>query len=260
LLKEIQVVFPGTLRGVSAAWASRGKMVRAIIAAEPEPIEVDLERTALVIIDMQRDFLERGGFGETLGNDVSLLAAAVAPCRAVLDAARGIGLRVIHTREGHLPDLSDAPPAKLERGNPSLRIGAPGPMGRILIRGEPGHDIVPELYPQPGEHVVDKPGKGAFYRTDLDLILNDDGIEYLLVCGVTTEVCVNTTVREANDRGYRCIVLSDCCASYFPHFHAAGIEMIKAQGGIFGWVSTSKSVLAAVSGVVEPEAAGHGRA
>jgi nicotinamidase-related amidase len=157
---------------------------------------------------------------------------------------------VIHTREGHLPDLSDAPKAKVERGTPSLRIGAPGPMGRILIRGEPGHDIIPELYPAPGEAVIDKPGKGAFYNTEMGSLLQARGIENLLVCGVTTEVCVNTTVREANDRGYRCIVLSDCCASYFPEFHAAGLAMVKAQGGIFGWVSASDRVLAAFQ--IEP--------
>ncbi|MDC5629948.1 cysteine hydrolase, partial [Acinetobacter baumannii] len=159
-------------------------------------------KTALVIIDMQRDFLEPGGFGETLGNDVSQLTRAVKPCGDVLAAFRGAGLLVIHTREGHLPDLSDAPPAKIERGAPSLRIGDPGPMGRILIRGEAGHDIVPPLYPLKGEIVIDKPGKGAFYATELGEILKQHGIENLLVCGVTTEVCVNTTVREANDRGY----------------------------------------------------------
>jgi biuret amidohydrolase len=174
------------------------------------------------------------------------------PCRRVLDAVRERGLLVIHTREGHLPDLSDAPPAKLERGHPSLRIGAPGPMGRILIRGEPGHDIIPELYPIADELVVDKPGKGAFYHTDMELLLEDRGIDNLLVCGVTTEVCVNTSVREANDRGYRCVVLSDCCASYFPEFHAAGIAMIKAQGGIFGWVSNSQHVLAALKATKQP--------
>jgi nicotinamidase-related amidase len=218
-----------------------------VIAAEPEPIAVDLDRTALIIIDMQRDFLEPGGFGETLGNDVSRLAAAVGPCRAVLDAARKRGMLVIHTREGHRPDLSDAPPAKVERGHPNLRIGAPGPMGRILIRGEPGHDIIPALYPVAGEPVIDKPGKGAFYATDLGRLLADKRIDNLLVCGVTTEVCVNTTVREANDRGYRCIVLADCCASYFPEFHASGLAMIKAQGGIFGWVAESKPVVAALA-------------
>jgi nicotinamidase-related amidase len=221
-------------------------MPSVTIEAEPGPIAVDLDATALIIIDMQRDFLEPGGFGETLGNDVSRLMAAVGPCRAVLEAARRRGMLVIHTREGHRPDLSDAPPAKLERGTPSLRIGAPGPMGRVLVRGEPGHDIVPALYPVAGEPVIDKPGKGAFYQTELELMLRNRGIENLLVCGVTTEVCVNTTVREANDRGYRCIVLADCCASYFPQFHEAGLAMIKAQGGIFGWVSASKPVLAAL--------------
>ncbi|MES2750703.1 MAG: isochorismatase family cysteine hydrolase [Pseudomonadota bacterium] len=217
------------------------------IAAEPAPIDVDWVSTALVIIDMQRDFMEPGGFGETLGNDVSQLARAVKPCAAVLDAARSTGLLVVHTREGHKPDLSDAPPAKIERGAPSLRIGDPGPMGRILIRGEAGHDIIPALYPIDGEIVIDKPGKGAFYATSLDDILKQHKIETLLVCGVTTEVCVNTTVREANDRGYRCVVLADCCASYFPEFHEMGLKMIKAQGGIFGWVSHSQAVLDAIA-------------
>jgi nicotinamidase-related amidase len=216
------------------------------ILAEPEPVTIDLGRTALVIIDMQRDFLEPGGFGAALGNDVLRLKAAVPPIRSVLDAARCAGMLVIHTREGHRPDLSDAPPLKVERGDPKMRIGAPGPMGRILIRGEPGHDIIPELAPAVGEPVIDKPGKGAFYQTDLELMLKNRSIETLLMCGVTTEVCVNTTVREANDRGFRCIVLSDCCASYFPEFHTAGLAMIKAQGGIFGSVSTSAQALVAL--------------
>ena len=217
------------------------------VDAEPYEFAFEPARTALVIIDMQRDFLEPGGFGESLGNDVSQLRPAVDALIPVLAAARSAGMTVIHTREGHLPDLSDCPPAKLNRGEPSQRIGAPGPMGRILIRGEPGHDIIPELYPVPGEPVIDKPGKGAFYQTDLELMLKNREIDTLLVCGVTTEVCVNTTVREANDRGFRCIVLSDCCASYFPEFHAAGLAMIKAQGGIFGWVSDSAAVLRALS-------------
>jgi nicotinamidase-related amidase len=217
------------------------------VDAEPEPISIDVDRSAVIIIDMQRDFLEPAGFGESLGNDVSLLGAAVKPCKALLDGARRAGMLVIHTREGHRPDMADAPKAKVERGDPSLRIGAPGPMGRILIRGEPGHDIVPELYPQPGEPVVDKPGKGAFYATDLHSILQNRGIENLIVCGVTTEVCVHTTVREANDRGYRCIVPGDCCGSYIPEFHEVGLRMIKAQGGIFGWVSDSARVLAALA-------------
>jgi nicotinamidase-related amidase len=216
------------------------------IEAEPSALVVELDRAALIIIDMQRDFLEPGGFGETLGNDVSRLQAAVAPLRQVLAAARASGMLVIHTREGHRPDLSDAPKHKVERGEPSLRIGAQGPMGRILVRGEPGHDIIPELAPAPGEPVIDKPGKGAFYRTDLELMLKNREIDTLLVGGVTTEVCVNTTVREANDRGFRCIVMSDCCASYFPEFHQAGLAMIKAQGGIFGWVTASPHLLAAM--------------
>jgi nicotinamidase-related amidase len=217
------------------------------VAAEPAPIDVDLTSTALLIIDMQRDFMEPGGFGETLGNDVSQLARAVAPIAALLAAARGNGMTVIHTREGHLPDLSDAPPAKIERGAPSLRIGDPGPMGRVLIRGEAGHDIIPELYPVEGEIVIDKPGKGAFYATTLGADLKAREIDTLLVCGVTTEVCVNTTVREANDRGYRCIVIADGCASYFPEFHEMGLKMIKAQGGIFGWVTDSAVVIDAIN-------------
>lgn len=221
-------------------------MTTRIIDAQPEPISVDLARTALLLIDMQRDFLEPGGFGETLGNDVSRLARAVEPCRKLLAAARRRQLLVVHTREGHRPDLSDAHPSKLERGSPSLRIGDPGPMGRILIRGEPGHDIIPELYPVAGEPIVDKPGKGAFYATDLETILHGRRIENLIVCGVTTEVCVHTTVREANDRGYRCIVPSDCCASYFPEFHEVALRMVWAQGGIFGWVSDSSRVAAAL--------------
>ncbi len=217
------------------------------IEAEPYPLQIDISRSALVIIDMQRDFLEPGGFGAALGNDVSLLKAAVEPIGNVLKAARETGMLVIHTREGHRPDLADAPPLKVERGDPNTRIGAPGPMGRILVRGEPGHDIIPELYPVAGEPVIDKPGKGAFYQTDLQLMLKNRGIETLLVCGVTTEVCVNTTIREANDRGFRCIALSDGCASYFPDFHAAGLAMIKAQGGIFGWVSDSEKAIAAIA-------------
>jgi nicotinamidase-related amidase len=218
----------------------------AMLAAQPQSIEFDIESTALIIIDMQRDFLEPGGFGESLGNDISLLRSAVEPCRAVLDAARAAGMLVIHTREGHLPDLSDAPPAKISRGQPSKRIGDVGPMGRILIRGEPGQDIIPELYPIAGEIVIDKPGKGAFYATEFGDVLKSHSIETLLVCGVTTEVCVHTTVREGNDRGYRCVVLGDCCASYFPEFHEAGLRMVRAQGGIFGWVSNSRQLLTAL--------------
>lgn len=216
------------------------------VQAEPEAIAIDPARTAVIFIDMQRDFLEPGGFGESLGNNVGLLKAAVGPCQDLLRAARETAMLVVHTREGHRPDLSDAPIAKVERGAPSVRIGAMGPMGRILIRGEPGHDLIAELYPKQGEPVIDKPGKGAFYATDLHSILLNRQIEALIVCGVTTEVCVHTTVREANDRGFRCIVPSDCCASYFPEFHEMGLRMIKAQGGIFGWVSDSSRILAAL--------------
>jgi nicotinamidase-related amidase len=215
------------------------------IRARPADTTFDPSRTALVVIDMQRDFLEPGGFGELLGNDVSLLRSAIGPTRRVLEAARSAGLTVIHTREGHRPDLADCPPNKLTR-NGATFIGTDGPMGRVLVRGEVGHDIVAELSPQPGEPVIDKPGKGSFHATDLDAILRSRGIETLLVCGVTTEVCVHTTVREANDRGYSCIVLEDCVASYFPEFQRVGIAMFEAQGAIFAWVSDSAAALDAL--------------
>lgn len=216
------------------------------VDAEPYPFEFEPTQTALVIIDMQRDFLEPGGFGEMLGNDVSRLRSAIGPNQRLLAAWRGAGLPVLHTREGHRPDLSDLPPAKKERGRAKTTIGDSGPMGRILVRGEAGHDIIPELYPLPDEPVIDKPGKGAFFATDLRAILQNRGIKKLIVTGVTTEVCVNTTVREANDRGYDCLVPSDCVGSYFPEFQEAGLKMIKAQGGIFGWVSESARILAAL--------------
>jgi nicotinamidase-related amidase len=216
------------------------------VGAEPYDFEFDPRRTALLVIDMQRDFVEPGGFGEQLGNDVSQLRRVIPPLRKLLTGMREDGYLVIHTREGHRPDLSDCPPTKVARGRLSCGIGDVGPMGRILVRGSYGHDIVDELKPLGDEVVLDKPGKGAFFATDLDFTLRNRGIESLVVTGVTTEVCVNTTVREANDRGFRCIVLSDCCASYFPEFHAAGLAMIKAQGGIFGWVSASPHLLAAM--------------
>lgn len=218
----------------------------ATVPALPYPFTFDPATTALVVIDMQRDFLEPGGFGESLGNDVEQLRRTIAPTEALLAGCRESGLFVIHTREGHLPDLSDCPPAKLRRGKPSMRIGDPGPRGRILIRGEEGHDIVDELAPAPGEPVIDKPGKGAFYATELGDLLADKGITSLVVVGVTTEVCVHTTVREANDRGYECLVLSDCVGSYFPEFQRVGLEMVAAQGGIFGWVATSTDFLQAL--------------
>lgn len=216
------------------------------IEAEPFTLEFDPATTALIIIDMQRDFVLPGGFGEKLGNDTSLLLAAVEPTHRVLVAAREKGMLVIHTREGHRPDLSDCPPAKLTRGGKTF-IGTEGPMGRILVRGEQGHDIIHQLYPAAGEPVIDKPGKGSFHATDLHQILLDRKIKTLVVCGVTLEVCVHTTVREANDRGFECVVLSDCVASYFPEFQRVGLEMIKAQGGIFGWVSNSRNFTAALS-------------
>ena len=218
----------------------------ATVAASPYPFELSLADTALVVIDMQRDFVEPGGFGESLGNDVGLLRGVIPVLAGVLGAAREAGMFVVHTREGHLPDLSDCPPAKLRRGKPSMRIGDPGPNGRILIRGERGHDIVDELYPVAGEPVVDKPGKGAFYATELQELLDKGGIRSLLVAGVTTEVCVHTTVREANDRGYECLVLADCVGSYFPEFQRVGLQMIAAQGGIFGWVAPSPDVITAI--------------
>ena len=219
---------------------------RVAVPAAPAPFSLDPASAALVVIDMQRDFLEPGGFGESLGNDVGILRRTIPPLRRVLQATRGAGLAVIHTRAGHLPDLSACPPSKLNRGAPSARIGDPGPNGRILIRGEYGHDIIDELAPLPGEPVVDKPGKGAFYGTDLGALLAEKGVNQLIVTGVTTEVCVHTTVREANDRGFECLVLSDCVGSYFPEFHRAGLAMVTAQGGIFGWTAESADYLAAL--------------
>ena len=216
------------------------------IEAEPYPFAFDPAATALVVIDMQRDFLLPGGFGALLGNDVALLTSVIEPLSQVLTAARAAGMLVIHTREGHRPDLADCPPSKLARGHLDTPIGSAGPNGRILVRGEVGHDIVEELAPLPGEVVLDKPGKGAFYATDLELMLRNAQITSLVVTGVTTEVCVHTTIREANDRGFDCLVPGDCVGSYFPEFHEVGLRMIAAQGGIFGWVTTSEHLLTAL--------------
>jgi biuret amidohydrolase len=221
-------------------------MIASSIEAEPYAFEFSPSSCALLIIDMQRDFLEPGGFGEMLGNDISQLRRTIEPNQLLLAAWRAHGLQVLHTREGHRPDLGCLPPAKKIRGRSATSIGDPGPMGRILVRGEAGHDIIPELYPLPSEPVIDKPGKGAFYATDLHAIMQNRGIKQLIVTGVTTEVCVNTTVREANDRGYDCLVPEDCVGSYFPEFQEAGLKMIKAQGGIFGWVSHSRHILASL--------------
>ena len=218
-----------------------------LIEAEPYAFEFQPKVCALLIIDMQRDFLEPGGFGEMLGNDVSKLRCTIEPNKRLLATWRAAGLQVLHTREGHRPDLTDLPPVKKIRGRSKTTIGDAGPMGRILVRGQNGHDIIPELYPLPEEPVIDKPGKGAFYSTDLHSILQHLGIKQLIVTGVTTEVCVNTTVREANDRGYDCLVPADCVGSYFPELHDAGLKMIKAQGGIFGWVSESSKILGALA-------------
>ena len=216
------------------------------VAAQPFDYALAPGRTALVVIDMQRDFVEPGGFGSSLGNDVTKLHSAIAPIAALLAAWRQRGWRVLHTREAHRADLSDCPPSKRERGNPSLRIGDPGPMGRLLIAGEPGADIIPALAPAPGEWVIDKPGKGMFWATGLHERLQADGITHLLFTGVTTEVCVQTSMREANDRGYECLLVEDGTESYFPEFKAAAIEMIRAQGAIVGWTAPSAAVLAAL--------------
>jgi nicotinamidase-related amidase len=218
-------------------------MPTVTVQAEPYEFTFEPDHTALLVIDMQRDFVDPGGFGEALGNDVSQLRQILPALQRVLEAARAAGIDVIHTREGHRPDLADLAPAKRARGRLDTGIGDVGPMGRILVRGEYGHDIVDELKPLPSEPVIDKPGKGAFYATDLDAILHGRSITHLIVTGVTAEVCVQTTVREANDRGYECLVLSDGIASYFPEFYRMTIEMVKAQGGIFGWVSTSEALL-----------------
>ena len=213
-----------------------------IEAALPFAFDFDAARTALVVIDMQRDFIEHGGFGESLGNDVRPLQAIVPTVARLIGGARAAGLPVIHTRECHLPDLSDCPPSKRLRGKPSARIGDPGPMGRILIAGEPGADIVPDLAPLPGETVLDKPGKGAFHATPLMEVLTGLGVTTLLFAGVTTEVCVQTTVREANDRGFDALLVEDATESYFPEFKAATLAMIRAQGAIVGWTATTDQV------------------
>lgn len=222
------------------------------VPAEPLAYTLPPGKTALVIIDMQRDFIEPGGFGASLGNDVSRLHAAVAPIAALLRAWRSRGWPVLHTRECHRPDLSDCPPSKRERGNPVLRIGDSGPMGRVLVAGEPGAQIIPALAPQASEWVIDKPGKGMFWGTGLHQQLQDAAITHLVFTGVTTEVCVQTSMREANDRGYDCLVVSDATESYFPEFKRAALQMIIAQGGIVGWCSTSAALLEAVN--VSPQA------
>jgi len=207
----------------------------AKVQAKPFDYEFSPPTTALIVIDMQRDFIEPGGFGETLGNNVKLL-----------DTCRAAGITIIHTREAHRPDLSDLPPAKLKRGNPKHRIGDQSAMGRILIAGEPGNDIVAGCAPLPGEIVIDKPGKGAFYATALGDILRLRGTTHLLFAGVTTEVCVQTTMREANDRGYDSLLIEDATESYFPEFKRAAMDMIRAQGAIVGWTATCDQLAASL--------------
>lgn len=205
------------------------------VKARPFPYPLDPAHVALVVIDMQRDFIEPGGFGDSLGNDVARLEAIVPTVAKLIAFFRRQGWPIVHTREAHKPDLSDCPPAKRNRGTPSLRIGEEGPMGRLLVTGEPGSQIVPELAPVEGEIVLDKPGKGMFYATGLHERLQGLGITHLVFAGVTTEVCVQTSMREANDRGYECLLVEDATESYFAEFKKAAIDMITAQGAIVGW-------------------------
>lgn len=216
------------------------------VAASPFPFQLDPERTALAVIDMQRDFIEPGGFGETLGNDLAPVAAIVPTVAALIALFRAKNWPIIHTRESHKPDLSDCPPAKRLRGKPSMRIGDAGPMGRILVQGEPGAEIIGACAPKPGEMVIDKPGKGMFYATPVSEMLKARSITHLVFAGVTTEVCVQTSMREANDRGYECLLVEDATASYFPHFKVATIEMIRAQGAIVGWTTPLARLVEAV--------------
>ncbi|GAB4379987.1 MAG: cysteine hydrolase [Elainellaceae cyanobacterium] len=220
-----------------------------MISAQPYDYQLpaSLNQLALVIIDMQRDFMEPGGFGDALGNDVLRLQAIVPTLQQLLATFRELRLPIIHTLECHQPDLSDCPPAKLNRGRGTLKIGDEGPMGRILVLGEPGNAIIPELAPLPGEIVITKPGKGAFYNTPLQSILQEQGITHLLITGVTTEVCVQTTMREANDRGYECLMVEDCTESYFPEFKQSTLEMVRAQGGIVGWTAPAATVIEALA-------------
>tara|TARA_R110002126_G_scaffold10615_19_gene48928 strand:+ start:136 stop:810 length:675 start_codon:yes stop_codon:yes gene_type:complete len=217
-----------------------------VFPSRPFVLSAPPQRIALIVIDMQRDFVEPGGFGESLGNDVTLLQAIVPAVAKLIAAFRQHGMTVIHTREAHRPDLSDCPPAKRRRGDAQVAIGDQGPMGRILIAGEPGNDIVPELYPTDGETVIDKPGKGAFYATELNSILDAAGITHLVFAGVTTEVCVQTTMREAADRGYEILIAEDATESYFPEFKRAAIDMMTAQGGIVGCAATTSDIVQAL--------------
>ncbi len=220
------------------------------IAARPYPYQLDPGHTALVVIDMQRDFIEPGGFGDSLGNDVTRLQAIIPTVAGLMALFRAQGWPIVHTREAHRPDLSDCPPSKIARGNPSLHIGEVGAMGRLLVAGEAGNQIVDALAPLEGEMVIDKPGKGMFWATGLHERLTAMGITHLVFAGVTTEVCVQTSMREANDRGYECLLVEDATESYYAAFKAATIEMMVAQGGIVGWVTPLSALQEGVPHVV----------